>query len=605
MGARFEARLTRREGIFTGAFSLLPPGLVLEAVRWSEVAVGGCETATVEARGSRDDVAQLLTWVGARVEVVNEMGSPVWWGVVEEVEARLGAVQVRSSLEGVANRVAVLYSETLADGSTRTAQTGWGEDGNSSARYGRRELLYSLTEGYGVGPETVRDRLLARLADPAPVVSSGAGGEVGATLYCRGLWWMMEGLYTNETGGLIEQTAGGSELLVDAAFVSTAETLVRFTAADDIFAPAGTLTALQPGVTFRVAGAAAAGNNGVFTVQSFEVASGEDHIETIENTQVTAAGAADITISLGAQPWVERVAQAFVPTVALSDVGVVGLLVGRVGNPADDLVVEICGNSGGNPGTVLKTLTLAGASVPTALAWVELPVGTRAVSDNTTPNWLVVRRSGAESLSNYFVVGVDEGLGYGAGAMKVYVGGAWVAAEPDADLAFRVVGMMESTARVDGALGVAVSQGVLTGRRVGVASGVDVRMYRPELRTVRQEVEEMMELGTAAGERLVARVTPEGVAVVEVAADDGGGPALGEDGTLRYASGGMWEPGRLVAGRYVRVDGLPTLDGVATRTRGAQTVFVTRAEYDARGGRVMIESEGAVDPWAAVRLTRG
>jgi hypothetical protein len=603
---RYSARLERRGGWTAGGYSVLPQGVTLVPERWSARDVGGMDTATIGATGTVEDLAHLLTWVGDRAEIANENGTVVWWGVVTEIEASLGGVAVTLSLDSVVNRVMVTYSETLADGSTRATQTAWAQDDNSIGRYGKRELVYALPEGYGNTPTQVRDRILARLADPGPRLETRKDVEVRATLHCRGIWQLLEYSYFTNTAGLVEHTAGGDALLLDAATVSTA---VRFAAADDIYAPAGTLTALQPGVTFRVSGAANAGNNGTFTVQSFEVIAGEDHIETIENTQVTAAAGPSITVSLGDQPWVSRFAQSF--TVASAwRAGLVAVRVAKAGNPVDDLLVEICASSGGNPGTVLATATLPGTSVPTAMSWVEIPLVpvapmTELNLATATTYWLVVRRNGGASLVNHYALTVDDEQGFSGGAMKIFAGGTWQSYA--ADLCFRVVGMVAAETQMAAVLGTCAGvNGELSGVEVGVATGVEVRSYQDAPRTVRQYVEELMDLGTAAGNRLVAWVTPNRWAFVRLAlASNPANPALRADGRLYQPTGAPWEPGALVVGRHVNVDGLPVLDGVATRTKGVDAVYIEEAEYDPVADRLILRSEGAIDPWRAVRVRNG
>jgi hypothetical protein len=77
------------------------------------------------------------------------------------------------------------------------------------------------------------------------------------------------------------------------------------------------------------------------------------------------------------------------------------------------------------------------------------------------------------------------------------------------------------------------------------------------------------------------------------------------DGRLRHPSGALWEPGLLCFGRWVNVDGLPVLDGVATKTKGSMALYIESAEYDASNGALILQSEGALDPWQAIRWRKG
>lgn len=601
----FTARLEKRPGIFTSQRIELPKSVTLTPRKWSAADIGGPKAATIEATGTMEDLAYLLTWLGDRAIVENEMSSPVWWGVITEIEANLGGVTVSLSLESVYNRVAVLYPFTLPDGSTESRKTAWAEDTASIGRYGKRELLYSLPDGIDDTAVTVRDRLLRQFADPSPVISTRVQNKVSATLHCRGQWSLLDFVYwTNDKGLVAHEDSDGGVQPIGASYTATTIAFGDPSAGDQDYIKdnASGFGSMVEGTVFKVSGAAQAGNNGVFTVQHLH---GTNIIETVENGQINEAAGATVTIALGEGGMVGWVAQSFTIPVGWTATRV-ALQVQRVGNPGDNLSYSINSNSGGSPGSSLVSGSMASSSVPTAMNWVEIPLSAPLSLVAATTYWVVVGRSGSTSLTNYYVVGLDEGLGYSGGAMKVYNGsgaipGSYVTRDPDADMPFRVIGEVDSITQMQAAL--AVSPEFLS-ILPKLSSGVLTRSYRPDERNVLDEVQEMLNLGTSTGSRLVARVDFGRNVIVDVVPDsDTVNPMLGMDGRLYHASGALWEPGALVVGRWIDIEAMPVLDGL-TKTKGGRAIYVQECEYDPATDQLMIQSEGAPDPYQAIRMEK-
>ena len=197
---RYSVRLTRR-GFATSA-QAMPPDLDLTPLSWSATDRGGPQDAQLSAAGSAESLAYLCTWLGERIEIYNDIGDQVWWGLLWDLEVQLGTVLVTLSLDNIYNRVAVIYPFQLADGSEESRTTDWVEDSHSMDRYGARELLYGMPERLSRAPEIVRDQLLARLATPGPIVSTLIGGEYTARLTGRGLWQKASSIYFTNADGL-------------------------------------------------------------------------------------------------------------------------------------------------------------------------------------------------------------------------------------------------------------------------------------------------------------------------------------------------------------------------------------------------------------------
>ena len=122
-----------------GAPSYTPPAdLILTPIRWSASDRGGMRSCTVQASGSAQSLVYLVGWLGDRLEVYNEQGDLVWWGVLWDLEIAIGNVLYSSTLDSVYNRVAVIYPHQLGDGSVESRTTAWVEDEDSMERYGTR-----------------------------------------------------------------------------------------------------------------------------------------------------------------------------------------------------------------------------------------------------------------------------------------------------------------------------------------------------------------------------------------------------------------------------------------------------------------------------------
>jgi hypothetical protein len=172
----------------------LPTGLVFTPIDWSHAAIGGPKAATFTAEGPVQSLWAMLAWLRSPVEIASERGDIIWWGFVHEIEAEIGAIRIGVSLDGVANKVAVQY-EQLALNETTTgssATTPYAIDSDSVALFGTRELLAALTNATETIARAQRDRLLAALKNPIPVLSLEGGGRNRVTVHCRG-WWEVLG----------------------------------------------------------------------------------------------------------------------------------------------------------------------------------------------------------------------------------------------------------------------------------------------------------------------------------------------------------------------------------------------------------------------------
>jgi hypothetical protein len=117
--------------------------------------------------------------IGKSVRIYNRLGSLEWWGYVQSAAREEGAYALSRSLDDLANRVAVSYTELQPQGENFgvAKRTEWAEDVRSAAVYGQKDMLLDgglMAESSAL---QLRDLTLARLAEPAARLSLFAGAK--------------------------------------------------------------------------------------------------------------------------------------------------------------------------------------------------------------------------------------------------------------------------------------------------------------------------------------------------------------------------------------------------------------------------------------------
>ena len=602
---RFHVRLIKLGFLASGAD--LPGDLILTPRVWSANDRGGCRDAQIEASGGGESLAGLTGWLGDKVEIYNEAGDPVWWGVLWDMDISLGNILVSMSMDNVFNRVAVTYPFQMADGSEESRTTDWVEDANSIDQYGTRELLYGLPENLSRAPETVRDQLLERFKRPGTIISTQAAGEYAARLNCRGAWQKASSIYFTNADGMHEYTDGVDVQVIGRHIVSDVVSFGAFTVDADpedleLAGGAGFTSVFVSGDTFTISGAAQAGNNDTWTISNVE---SDGHLE-VTGEFIDEDEGADVQISHADHVSEDNIAITFqVPTAWTATH--VAVQVRRIGNPTDNFRIGIYPDSAGAPGTVLGVNETDGGDIFTEMTWTEFELDTPVALSAATTYWLGMRRTGTANLADGYEVTVDEDLGNTGSVLRVLHGASWVARTVDADMPFRIIGEIDSTAQLTKAIEAVdgFNQAIVL-----VDSDVPVRQYTVQEHTAMDEINEMLDAGTDDGERLIAWVAQDNSVIVDIAdsAHSGLGQTnlmLGEDGKLYYPDGGLYPPGKLVYGRHVDINSMLLLEGTGVRSRRGPAVYVAESTYDADSDMITIQSDGAVDPWKALTIRQG
>ncbi len=121
----------------------------------------------------------------------------------------------------------------------------------------------------------------------------------------------------------------------------------------------------------------------------------------------------------------------------------------KQGSPTDNLRLDLCSDSSGDPGTSLAYSEVAGTGLPTDYNWLEFDLSARVPLSQATTYWLKLTRSGSTDSDNYYMIDVNQELGYTDGVLRIYDGSDWDPRDPDADLMFEVLGEMETTEQLE------------------------------------------------------------------------------------------------------------------------------------------------------------
>jgi hypothetical protein len=99
---------------------LVPASLNVRPQTWAAIAKGGMWDADIVLTGPVDELAGLTSWIGYIVEIVNDRGTPVWWGDIATVQVTDNGVRKGISLDRLANRVQLRYTQKQPGGKVDT-----------------------------------------------------------------------------------------------------------------------------------------------------------------------------------------------------------------------------------------------------------------------------------------------------------------------------------------------------------------------------------------------------------------------------------------------------------------------------------------------------
>jgi hypothetical protein len=630
-------------------------GLTLEVEYYSAMAFGGPDRAEIRAIGGPDALAQIAGWLRRAVVIRSDAGTVVWAGYVHETRIGQPGRTVGTSMEEMGNKLKILYTSDDANGVEEATETEWLFDYDSSYRYGQIERRISA--GASLRAEEAARMATTELAMRAqPSLTLDATGGEDGLLLCRGWWHTLDWKYYERLTGRVEFTETGGngahqigwqlqsdqigffrqwlhhlgaqlgELKAgetiyitgsasndgtreiktaasgDAALVTS--TTLYFEASDDIRDPASGMGDLSaPGMIYISNGGPNTGyraieqalprylnveggfNGGIvdFTPTGTRTIEQGHFIET-NPWNIKEVPGATVTISK-----VSTIAQAWRMPAGeswrLASVAVSGR---RVGVPGAALAMEIRTDNAGAPGgTVVASGTLS--SVPDSMAWVRFNFDHSWAPTANTVYWLVLSTS-SYAHDAYYEVELNTQTLAPEGEALVDTGSGWAAVPTGSSaMLFRVWGGVELNLLLADVLR---ANPLITQVDVQAGAGVYRHPYAAGDLTLRDAAEKMLRFGGYNAARLSAWVDEKrAVSVVGATGATASDWRWTAENWLVAAGGGQVEKGVLPAGRWVWVDGLPR----ALEDFG-RSVFVERAEYDARTGRMTITPAEALNP---------
>lgn len=529
--------------------------------------MGGPYAAEVMVEGPSDEIWLCAEMLGRELRVGGEDGQVRWWGMINEVRINTDGMTYGFSLDDIANRVAVAYTTTKADGSSERKTTAWSINQDSINRFGTKERLYSIGDASDSQALARRDELLKNFAFPRGVASGGEGRGNFALLMGVGWWETLAWKTFTRLEGRIEFEGGVNTPGIQQAIGwQVTSTVISFSVKTITCTTAGVFANLKAGSIITVSGSTS--NNTTLTLEK----DGYDDGKKIDvtTTLVTESAGASVTVVLHGQ----RTAQKFVQAHAFT-LWRVGMQVCKIGSPADSLHVKVQTDTAGSPsGTNVATCSIAASELGTSPEWIWLDATTNPSLTASSNYWLVVERSSSLDPFNHYLVQLDTTSHQ---TCKAWNGSSWAAQPQSQYVPFRVWGFEDTLTQLQNIV-TNSGQFLTGGNDYTLTSGVKTNQWRDGDLSALDEAEKLVETGSASGGRYLVDVSPERVVRVtgEPVADVSNDVLL-PGNVVRYAPGGLRPPEDLPVGEWLIIDKVPShLNGLYA----ISPIFIDGAEYD-------------------------
>ncbi len=283
----------------------------------------------------------------------------------------------------------------------------------------------------------------------------------------------------------------------------------------------------------------------------------------------------------------------------------IGVYVRKVGNPTDNLEVALCVNTDGiTPGTELTTGTIAGSSLGTEFAWVEIPVTAYPFTQYDS-YFIKLSRSGSQDASNYYQTLLEEYIVYPLGNFTVLIGASWDLG-PAMDMQFRLYSddIIETSQQISTL--VANYGQFLAGIRIDNQSGLYTASARDGNGNAYYEITELMKMGTSNYRRLLTKIDEYRRMILYEE------PALPQlpnlilrDGSLRDAFDTEIRKEICPVGIWARFKDIIPGSVDISKLANPTMMFIDEAEYDPSADRLSLTPRGFIDPFQIGRPRDG
>lgn len=550
---------------------------------------GGPKNARIRVEGPELALQNLLIYLRGGIKIYAADDEPVWWGCLWSVTIFSNKIKYGLTLDGMANKIKLIYLQQTINqefsGAGTQAETSFSSDSASVSEYGTFEKRIRASNLSETAAAAELAKNLANLANPISIGTTADRGNKKsyAILICRG-WIETLALryYTNDSGnaaGFERNEVTSSEALQLLGMGQPAKTTVAFTTNNFIEdTSAGMLLAPDVPYNYFFIEGSASNNKAWQVLTSTEL--GRKVTVTPTNVATEAAGASVV---------IKHVGQQIFQTFQLSSdnpfyVAAVDVRLQKGGSPTDNVIVGLYTVTSGTPDTLLASGTISNSEIQTSMSWLTAVMGTPALVSFGSIYGIQVSRSGTAD-TNFYFVGVDTGLNYSAGTMTLYTNSTlgWVSRPTNADLIFRIAGIVETTTQISTIL-TSVGEFV-TSAIIDTASGLRTLPYRDGTETARQIISALARAGTSANKRLLTKVNAARQLIVYQEPTTGSADdfILGDDGHLYGLDYEEPKPDyRCSYGQWAAIHSLELAQVPTTK------VFIDEVEYNVKNNELRI-----------------
>lgn len=285
----------------------------------------------------------------------------------------------------------------------------------------------------------------------------------------------------------------------------------------------------------------------------------------------------------------------------------VSVWIKKTGSPANDLTVAVYEDSGGSPGSLVDSATLAESDISVDFDVEVITMTGGATLTAGTTYWIVLElAAGSGDASNYYSVGTNENNPYADGAFQTHDGVSW-SSDATRDMAAAIFGSRATNTQIENILDDAVAGQFFTGHDVE-ATGINAPALADGDFNALEIMAELL-TATSNNKRLVANVTRNRRVVIEEepASEDDGGDSnhfLMNDLSLENSLNvpiPKHHAGRAVQ-KWVTPKSLMSIIGNTPRFADLTNIFIEEARYDARRDELEPRTRGQRDLFELVKL---
>ncbi len=292
----------------------------------------------------------------------------------------------------------------------------------------------------------------------------------------------------------------------------------------------------------------------------------------------------EFTQNVGQNQWNELTAGSFTMGAIGWKLGTVWIKAGKLGAPADGMVLHLFNDVDGHPGEeIAPAVEVSNVDLSNGYGWTAFSFSPVFDLAANTTYWMGFGRSGALDGAIFYRMKVDSDCKFTGGVVKFYEGGTWQSL-PGEDFVFRISGLMQTTDQIALMAGSSFGGQFLAGVNIEKASGVYSNPFRRGDRTAQAEIIDLVKAGDSTAGRLLCEVTQGRVLrVYSAPAASTAAIRVSVDGMLtdeRCYPLAAWAP---AAGQWAILEN-PWLGGGSPDNEISDRFYIKRVEYDAKSG---------------------